>query len=139
MKVYKFLCIFALVNASCVLADDLQLAPGQLSPQNNAGQIQNYTPPQPQSMPDSPATAPSYQPPNSEIEINPAEARHGLEECRVVDQSGTGMIKPYMADSGPNAAGDPNAWIWVPLGTCTRLNAQDYADVPQEILDKINY
>lgn len=61
-----------------------------------------------------------------------------MEKCKVVDQNGNGLIKPYMADSGINLAGDANAWIWVPYGQCKKINAGDFTGISPDILAKIN-
>jgi hypothetical protein len=128
-----------MILCGVVLADDYQSYPGQVSGPS-AGQIQVYDPPQVQNTPPmAPQQVPGYQNPGAYIEINPAMRRHNLEECKVIAPNGTGLIKQYMADSGPNQFGDPNAWIWVPIGMCAKLNAGDYADIPPEIMDKIYY
>lgn len=61
-----------------------------------------------------------------------------MEKCKVVDQDGNGLIKPYMADSGINLAGDADAWIWVPYGQCAKLNAGNFSGISPDILAKIN-
>lgn len=61
-----------------------------------------------------------------------------MEKCKVVDQNGNGLIKPYMADSGINLAGDADAWIWVPYGQCKKLNAGDFSGISPDILAKID-
>lgn len=144
--------ICVLIGCAVIADDYLQTPPGQVSG-TPAGVIPTYQPEQEQYVPQQYApqqNAPqpdasqqnqldpsNYQDPNANIEIDPNDRHRGLEQCRVISQNGAGEIKPYMADSGPNAAGDPAAWIWVPLGMCARLNAGDYTDVPQEILNKI--
>lgn len=138
LKINLWISIFCVLLISSSNADYYQTPPGEVT--SDPGSIQTYQPPQPQNIPPEPSSmVPSYQDPKGDIEINPEEKRHGLEECKVIAQDGSGMIKEYMADSGPNAAGDPDAWIWVPLGMCSRINAGDYQDVPTDILNKINY
>lgn len=61
-----------------------------------------------------------------------------MEKCHVVDSNGNGLIKPYMADSGPNLEGDASAWIWVPYGQCAKINNGDFTGVSQAIRDKID-
>ncbi len=60
-----------------------------------------------------------------------------MEECKVVDSNGNGLIRPYMADSGPNLEGDANAWIYVPYGQCAKINNGDFSNVSQAVRDKI--
>lgn len=61
-----------------------------------------------------------------------------MEQCKVVDQDGNGLIKAYMADSGVNLTGDASAWIWVPYGQCAKLNAGDFSGISPKILSKID-
>lgn len=61
-----------------------------------------------------------------------------MEECKVVDKDGNGLILPYQADSGANLDNDASAWIWVPLGQCKRINAGDFSGVSQAIRNKIH-
>lgn len=60
-----------------------------------------------------------------------------MEECKVVDANGNGLIRAYMADSGPNLEGDANAWIYVPYGQCAKINNGDFSGVSQAVRDKI--
>jgi hypothetical protein len=60
-----------------------------------------------------------------------------MEECKVVDSNGNGLIRAYMADSGPNLEGDANAWIYVPYGQCAKINNGDFSGVSQAVRDKI--
>lgn len=60
-----------------------------------------------------------------------------MQECKVVDSNGNGLIRAYMADSGPNLEGDANAWIYVPYGQCAKINNGDFSGVSQAIKDKI--
>jgi len=60
-----------------------------------------------------------------------------MEQCKVVDSNGNGLIRPYMADSGPNLEGDANAWIYVPYGQCAKINNGDFSGVSQAVRDKI--
>jgi hypothetical protein len=60
-----------------------------------------------------------------------------MEQCRVVDQDGNGLIRQGMADSGYNLQGDADAWIWVPYGECAQINAGDFQDVSEDIRAKI--
>ncbi len=68
---------------------------------------------------------------------SPAENNQMMEKCKVVDSNGNGLIRPYMADSGINLAGDADAWIWVPHGQCAKINAGDFSGVSPEIMAKI--
>jgi hypothetical protein len=61
-----------------------------------------------------------------------------MEKCKVLDKDGNGLIKAYMADSGPNLEGDAGAWIWVPRGQCTKINHGDFSGVSAMIRAKIN-
>lgn len=146
----KFKCVILILLASLLgtfplYADgNLQVPPGVVVPDDGegpAGVVESYAPPRPQQptqyLP--PGTVPGQLPnPNSEIAIDPANANHMQEQCHVLDRDGNGLIKAYMADSGPNLEGDASAWIWVPRGECARLNAGIYAGIPAEILNKIN-
>lgn len=66
------------------------------------------------------------------------------EKCTVVKE-GKGLIKEHKTDckaathscAGQNKAGDPEAWISVPKGECTKINAGDFSGVSQEVKDKI--
>lgn len=69
---------------------------------------------------------------------SPNQYNQMMEKCKVTDSDGNGLIKPYMADSGINLAGDANAWIWVPYGQCTKINAGDFSGVSPDILAKID-
>lgn len=60
-----------------------------------------------------------------------------MEKCRVVDSNGNGLIRAYMADSGNNLEGDATAWIWVPYGQCTKINAGDFSGVSPDVRNKI--
>lgn len=60
-----------------------------------------------------------------------------VEQCKVVDSNGNGLIRAYMADSGPNLEGDANAWIYVPYGQCAKINNGDFSGVSQAVKDKI--
>ncbi len=71
--------------------------------------------------------------PNSQNQYNQM-----MEQCKVVDKDGNGLIKPYMADSGVNLTGDASAWIWVPYGQCAKINAGDFKGISQKILSKID-
>jgi hypothetical protein len=132
-----------------IFADgDLQAPPGvvvQEEGQGPAGVIETYNPNQslqPQysnQQPSTPQSNPgqsSLPATNQAIAIDPDNRT--MEQCRVLDRDGNGLIKAYMADSGPNLEGDADAWIWVPRGECARLNAGDYAGIPPKILNKIN-
>ena len=66
-----------------------------------------------------------------------AEMYDMMEECKVVDANGNGLIRAYMADSGPNLEGDANAWIYVPYGQCAKINNGDFSGVSQAVRDKI--
>lgn len=67
-----------------------------------------------------------------------------MEKCKVV-KDGKGMIKESKADcaggkascAGQNKAGDPEAWIYVPKGECTKINAGDFSGVDKGTKDKI--
>lgn len=61
-----------------------------------------------------------------------------MQKCRVLDRNGNGLIKAYMADSGPSLEGDASAWIWVPYGQCSKINQGDFSGVSAEIRGKIN-
>ncbi len=69
---------------------------------------------------------------------SPNQYNQMMEKCKVTDSDGNGLIKPYMADSGINLAGDANAWIWVPYGQCAKINAGDFTDISPDILAKID-
>ncbi len=138
-----------IIAAQPIFAEgDLQSAPGvvvQEQGQGPAGVIENYNPNQslqpqyanPQPSAAQSNTAPSTLPlTNQAIAIDPSNRT--MEQCRVVDRDGNGLIKAYMADSGPNLEGDADAWIWVPRGQCAHLNAGDYTGIAPQILDKIN-
>ncbi len=60
-----------------------------------------------------------------------------MEQCKVVDSNGNGLIRAYMADSGANLEGDANAWIYVPYGQCAKINNGDFSGVSQAVKDKI--
>ena len=60
-----------------------------------------------------------------------------MEKCHVVDSDGNGLIRAYMADSGPNLEGDASAWIWVPYGQCAKINQGDFSGVDDYIKAKI--
>lgn len=60
-----------------------------------------------------------------------------MEKCHVVDVDGNGLIRAYMADSGPNLEGDASAWIWVPYGQCAKINQGDFSGVDDAIRSKI--
>jgi hypothetical protein len=68
---------------------------------------------------------------------NPANNQM-MEKCKVLDSDGNGLIKAYMADSGPNLEGDASAWIWVPYGQCVKINHGDFNGVSAAIRAKIN-
>lgn len=68
----------------------------------------------------------------------PVASKYGMEKCRVVDNHGNGLIKPYMADSGNNLAGDRDAWIWVPHGQCQKINKGDFSGISDETRYKIH-
>ena len=60
-----------------------------------------------------------------------------MEKCKVVDENGKGLIKENEADLANNKAGDPEAWIMVPIGECDKINDGDFSGVSDEIEDKI--
>lgn len=68
-----------------------------------------------------------------------------MEKCKVVDANGRGLIKAHKADcagsghscAGSNVAGDPEAWILVPEGECSKINAGDFSGVSETIKEKI--
>lgn len=69
-----------------------------------------------------------------------------MEQCKVVDKAGKGLIKANKADcaaashtcAGQNKAGDSVSWIMVPKGECEKINTGDFGGVSQEIKDKID-
>lgn len=81
---------------------------------------------------------------------NAADDMNGMEKCTVTDDKGHGLIKAHMAEcktestscAGQNAAGDPNAWILVPAGECTKIQTAaktgDFSGVSDTIKDKID-
>lgn len=78
-----------------------------------------------------------------------ASSPEGMEQCRVVSaDKSVGLIKAGRADGigsvgignsykGLNIGGEINAYIWVPTGMCTKINAGNIKGLPEEILDKI--
>lgn len=74
-----------------------------------------------------------------------AFAADELENCKVVNKDGKGLIKEHKADcktaahncAGHNPANDPESWIKVPKGQCVKINAGDFSEVSPETKDKI--
>ncbi len=74
-----------------------------------------------------------------------AFAQVEMEQCKVVDKNGKGLIKAHKSDcksagvscAGQNKAGDPSAWIMVPKGECVKINAGDFSGVDKDIKEKI--
>jgi uncharacterized membrane protein len=74
-----------------------------------------------------------------------ALADQEMEKCQVVSKDGKGLIKAHKSDcagggsscAGSNPEGDPKAWILVPKGQCSKINAGDFSGVSQDIRDKI--
>ncbi len=62
---------------------------------------------------------------------------YGMEQCKVVDRDGNGLIKPGMADSGNNIENDADAWIYVPYGQCAKINQGNFSGVNREIRNKL--
>jgi uncharacterized membrane protein len=61
-----------------------------------------------------------------------------MERCNVV-KDGKGMIREHKGDcksknscAGQNSSNDPQAWIFVPKGECTKINMGDCSGVSQE-------
>ncbi len=77
--------------------------------------------------------------------VSAAALAEEMEKCQVVDKNGKGLIKAHKTDckaaghscAGQNLAGDTTAWIMVPKGECTKINAGDFSGVNQNIKDKI--
>ncbi len=95
------------------------------------------TPPVSPPEPTQPVTPPVKIAPPPPSSIKP-QNNPMMEKCKIKDKDGNGLIKAYMADSGPNLEGDADAWIWVPRGQCKKLNQGDYSGVNGEISAKIN-
>jgi hypothetical protein len=79
-----------------------------------------------------------------------AASPEGMEQCRVVtaDKS-VGLIKAGQADGigsvglgntykGLNIEGERNAYIWLPVGLCAKINAGYINAIPEEIRNKIH-
>lgn len=77
--------------------------------------------------------------------VGSANADGEMEKCKVVDESGTGLVKEHKGDcasknnscAGHNGKGDPDAWILVPKGECDKINNGDFSGVDDNIKDKI--
>ena len=75
-----------------------------------------------------------------------AFAEMDMEKCAVVNKEGKGAIKEHKSDcktsahscAGQNMVGEADAWISVPKGKCTQINAGDFSGVDKKITDKID-
>lgn len=106
--------------------------PAEPTNQPNSATPNTYLPQTQQTMP---------QPSDSTFVPGPADTPADnpmMEQCKVVDRDGNGLIKAYMADSGPSLEGDASAWIWVPVGQCEKINRGDFSGVSAAIRSKIN-
>ncbi len=81
----------------------------------------------------------------SSSSISGASVPDNMEECKVVDKNGKGLIKPHKGAcdggksscAGTNLAGDPTAFIIVPKGQCIKINEGDFSDVSADVKDMI--
>lgn len=82
----------------------------------------------------------------STASANVASAPAGMEACKVVNAEGKNLVLAGKADgvadkadsAGTNAANEADAWIWVPVGQCEKLNHGDFSGASDEVKAKLD-
>ncbi len=69
-----------------------------------------------------------------------------MEKCKVFDTDGKNIIKEHKADcggtnhscAGQNKVNDPEAWILVPKGQCSKINEGDFSGISKDVMAKLD-